>query len=244
MSLIGIGEFSHGINESWKYRFNCLQKVIKSTDKNVIIFNEMSIWQAKNVMTDPKIRIEKKIPCTKKEDNPAWGKLWRYISHTMESKIFLKIIIYIRKHKDRITLIGVDNDTLSRDFDMSKIILKHIDIGCINFFWAHNSHVDSRLLDWNDYKWTKRDFPNLKHSCGYYLKKKLKDKYCIILSQAHKGENRFNSYCSGDGCTTRIWKSRYFYHKFVHLPNKKICKTTGDVGNVEHVFTINKWNQI
>jgi len=50
--LIGIGEFSHGIMESWIFRFNLLKYVIKNSNKNIIIFNEMSIWQADNIMNN------------------------------------------------------------------------------------------------------------------------------------------------------------------------------------------------
>ena len=46
----------------------------------------------------------------------------------MESEIFLKIIKYIRKNKDRITIIGIDNDTIDRDYDMYKIIIKNYNI--------------------------------------------------------------------------------------------------------------------
>jgi hypothetical protein len=45
-NLIGIGEFLHGIIESLQFRFNLLKYAIKNSNKNIIIFNEMSIWQA------------------------------------------------------------------------------------------------------------------------------------------------------------------------------------------------------
>lgn len=32
-NLIGIGEFSHGIMESWEFRFNLLKYAIKNTNK-------------------------------------------------------------------------------------------------------------------------------------------------------------------------------------------------------------------
>lgn len=38
----------------------------------------------------------------------------------MESNIFLKIIKYIRKHKDRTKIISID-----RDYDMYKIVMKN-----------------------------------------------------------------------------------------------------------------------
>ena len=51
-NLIGIGEFSHGIMESWVFRFNLLKYAMKNSNKNIIIFNEMSIWQADNIMNN------------------------------------------------------------------------------------------------------------------------------------------------------------------------------------------------
>ena len=50
--IIGIGEFSHGIQESWLYRFNLLKKVMKETNKKITIFQELSIWQGENVMNN------------------------------------------------------------------------------------------------------------------------------------------------------------------------------------------------
>ena len=50
--LIGIGEFSHGIQESWMFRFNLLKYVIKTTNKHIYIFNEMVKWQAENIMNN------------------------------------------------------------------------------------------------------------------------------------------------------------------------------------------------
>jgi hypothetical protein len=144
-TLIGIGEFSHGIQESWEFRFNLLKYSIKTTNKKIIIFNEMSIWQADNIMNntiwsikDNKyikyngIKIEEPI----QNNNYVGGKLWQYISHTMESELFLKIIKYIRKNKDRITIIGIDNYTIDRDYDMYKIIMKNYKSSNINFLWV------------------------------------------------------------------------------------------------------------
>lgn len=226
-SLIGIGEFSHGILESWEFRFDMLKDIIKNTKKNVTIFIELSIWQGENIMNNTYydrnrkkylkydgIKIEKPVYINNKQ--PFWGELWQYVHYTSESNIFLDIIKYVRKNKNKITLIGVDNDTVSRDYDMYKIIMKNLDKENINLFWAHNAHVDNRKLGDHDKKWT-----NETHYCGYYLKKELGNKYCIILSNAYEGENRFNSYCSGDGCEKRIWKKEYFYHKFKYEPNKK-----------------------
>jgi len=228
--LIGIGEFSHGIEESWKYRFNLLKKIMKGTNKKITIFQELSIWQGKNIMKNTyydikkdkfiktdKIKIEK--PVHNNEYNSPWGKLWQYMMHTSESKICLKIVRYIRKNKNRIRLIGVDNDKIDRDYDMYKIIVQNLKKSHINFFWAHNSHVDNRKLSLDNYKYIKNK--SHKWYCGYYLKKKLKDRYCIILSTSYKGENRFNSYCIGKYCEERIWQLKYFYKKFTYNPNKK-----------------------
>lgn len=50
--LIGIGEFSHGIQESWIFRFKILKYIINNTNLKINIFNETSIWQALNVMNN------------------------------------------------------------------------------------------------------------------------------------------------------------------------------------------------
>ena len=53
------------------------------------------------------------------------------------------------------------------------------------------------------------------------MKKKLKDRYCIILSTAYRGINRFNGYCIGKYCYNRLWQLKYIYKKFIYNPNKK-----------------------
>ncbi len=227
-TIIGIGEFSHGILESWKFRFNFLKYVLKNTNKKIVIFNEMSIWQAENIMNntiwsekDKKfikfkgIKYEKPV----KNDNYIGGKLWQYITHAMESNIFIKIIKYIRKYKDRITIIGIDNDKIDRDYDMYKIIIKNYKSSNINFLWAHNLHISNLKLDDSNYLYIKNK--NHKYYCGYYLKNKLKNKYCIILSTAYSGENRFNGYCFGKNCEKRTFQLKYFYKKFKYNKNKK-----------------------
>ena len=52
-------------------------------------------------------------------------------------------------------------------------------------------------------------------------KKKLKDNYCIILSQSFEGTNRFNGYCIGDKCNERTYQLNYFTKKFKYDKNKK-----------------------
>jgi len=227
-NLIGIGEFSHGILESWIFRFNLLKYAMKNSNKNIIIFNEMSIWQAENIMNntiwsikDNKyikykgIKLEEPI----QNNNYVGGKLWQYISHAMDSNIFLKIIKYIRKHKDRITIIGIDNDTIDRDYDMYKIILKNYRTSNINFLWASNDHIADLPLSDDNLLYIKNK--NHKWFVGHYLKKKLKDNYCIVLSQAYEGTNRFNGYCMGNNCEKRTFQLKYFYKKFKYDKNKK-----------------------
>ena len=227
-NLIGIGEFSHGISESWEFRFDLLKYAMKISNKNIIIFNEMSVWQAENIMNntiwsikDNKyikhegIKLEEPI----QNNNYVGGKLWQYIGHTNESNIFLKIIKYIRKHKDRITIIGIDNDKIDRDYDMYKIIMKNYKPSNINFLWAHNDHIADLPLSDDDLLYIKNK--NHKWFVGHYLKKKLKDNYCIVLSQAYEGTNRFNGYCMGNNCEKRTFQLKYFYKKFKYDKNKK-----------------------
>ena len=137
----------------------------------------------------------------------------------MESNIFLKIIKYIRKHKDRIKIIGIDNDTIDRDYDMYKIVMKNYKPLNINFLWAHNSHIADLPLSNDNLKYIKNK--NHKWFLGHYLKKELKENYCIILSQAYEGINRFNGYCMGNNCEKRTYQLKYFYKKFKYDKNKK-----------------------
>lgn len=201
---------------------------MKNTNKKIIIFNEMSIWQAENIMNNTiwsrelnkavkydGYKIEEPI----QNENYIGGKLWQYVNHATESNIFLKLIKYIRKHKNRITIIGIDNDKINRDYDMYKIIMKNYKPTNVNFLWAHNSHVSNLSLSDDNLNYIKNK--NHKWFCGYYLKNKLKNDYCIILSQAYEGENRFKSYCIGDACYTRTWQLNYFYRKFKYAKNKK-----------------------
>ncbi len=105
---------------------------------------------------------------------------------------------------------------------MYRIIMKNLDTNNINFFWAHNEHIDSRNVSNITYNWIKKEYPNDKYTAGYYLKKKFKDKYCIILSQAYKGKQRFDSICSGADCEIRTYKE-FFIKLFTYkiLSNRK-----------------------
>lgn len=233
--LIGIGEFSHGINESWLFRLKLLKYAMKKTKKKIIVFNEMSAWQAQNIMNGTvwsrtlnrfiELKgFKKEIPIEGGLNRNQWGCYWQYMGHSVESKVFLRIIRFIRKNRKRITLIGVDNDTLDRDYPMYQTIMKHLDKSKINFFWAHNHHVADMPLSQDSLKYMK----NKKHKwyCGYYLKQKLKDDYCIILTQSYQGINRFNSVCSGNNCSNRTWKLKYMYRSFRYPELKKYLGRT------------------
>lgn len=84
---------------------------------------------------------------------------------------------------------------------------------------AHNLHISNLKLDDSNYLYIKNK--NHKYYCGYYLKNKLKNKYCIILSTAYSGENRFNGYCFGKNCEKRKFQLKYFYKKYI-VKNKNI----------------------
>ena len=234
--LIGIGEFSHGIQQSWDFRFSLLKYAVTFTTKKIIIFNEMDVWQGENIMNNTIWNREQNKPIKhtgiKKEtpldnntniQNP-FGVYWQYIHHAMESKIFIKIVKYIRKHIDRIKIIGIDNGKIDRDYDMYKNIMKNYNSKNINFLWAHNDHIADLPYSLDNMLYIRNK--NHKWFCGHYLKKKLKDDYCIILSQAHKGTNRFNGYCSGINCNVRKSKLKYQYNKFIYNKNKKYVNKT------------------
>lgn len=223
--LIGLGEFSHGIQNSWEFRFKLLKQAMSTTDKKITIFNEQSAWSARNVMRTME-------PVLKEEEagvskGYTFGKLWRYIGHASESKIVVKILKYIIANRDRITLIGVDNDKLARDRHMFKVIQKKMNRGHVNFFWAHNFHVDDRSMSDDTYEWIKKTHPNEKWSAGHYLREWLGKKYCIILSQAYTGVNRFNGFCKGRNCAKRTWQLEYMYHKFTFAGVKKYVSGRG-----------------
>jgi erythromycin esterase-like protein len=78
----------------------------------------------------------------------------------------LKIIKYIRKHKDRNKIIGIDNDTIDRDYDMYKIVMKNYKPLNINFLWAHNSHITDLPLSDDNLKYIKNK--NHKWFLGHY----------------------------------------------------------------------------
>lgn len=209
-NLIGIGDFSHGDQNIWTYRFNMLKNIIISTDKKIIIFNEDSEEHCDNIMnTKKKLSYYKDYGV--EQDKYAYGPIEKYAYRIYDSPIYLEIIKYIRKNKNRITIVGVDNGKLARDKNMANIILKRLNKYKINIFWAHNDHVDSRKITqpyetkWHDEK----------YRCGYYLKKKLKDKYCIVLSTGYKGKIRFDGRCSDKYCTDIKYYTKPMFRKFI-----------------------------
>jgi hypothetical protein len=76
----------------------------------------------------------------------------------------MKIFKFIRNHKDKVKLIGVDNDELARDSIMFKIIMKNIDRSgnTVKSFWAHNAHVADREISDDTYHWIKDTHPDVK----------------------------------------------------------------------------------
>lgn len=214
--LIGFGDFSHGDNNMWKFRYYVLQQMIKITNKYINIFIEDSPEHANNIMLDHKLILEDHYGVA--EGKFPYGPLDRYSYRSWDSPLYLEIIKYIRNNRNRITIIGVDSPTQARDQAMANKILKKMDNDndhCINFFWAANAHVDAREITENyELKWV----PEEKYRAGYYLKKKLKDDYCIILSTGYKGSIRFNSYCSNNDCDERTFPIIPIVYNFVYEP--------------------------
>lgn len=209
--LIGIGDFSHGDNNIWIYRLNLLKEVINNTDKQIYIFTEDTIEHTQNILQDKKIILENKYDVI--DNRFAYGPLDRYCFRAFDSPIFLKIIKYIRKFSERIKIVGVDNANQERDKQMSKIILNNIDEKNINFFWAANAHIDSReIKESYELKWV----PNEKYRAGYYLRKQLGNKYCIILSTGYKGTLRFGSKCNNMDCDVRSFFKIPIFKKVIH----------------------------
>jgi hypothetical protein len=217
-SLIGIGDFSHGDQNIWEYRFNLLKDVVDNTDKKILIFNEDSEKHCNNIMnTNKPLHVEEGDYGVYQKKFP-YGPLDDYAYRVYDSPIYLKLILYIREHSKRIKMIGVDNEeNLARDKEMARRILNKLNKNNINFFYAHNDHVDNRKITqlyetaWHDEK----------YYCGYYLKNQLGDKYCIILSTGYKGMIRFDGSCSDVKCTKR---TPFVYPKFKSFEIQKYEK--------------------
>ena len=237
--LIGLGEFSHGIQQSWDFRFSLLKYSLNQTNKKIFIFNEMDVWQGENIMNNTiwsrelnkfiyykGLKRETPIDSNNIDTQNPWGVCWQYIHHAMESKIFIKITKYIRKNRNRITIIGIDNGEIDRDYDMYKNIMKNYNSDNINFLWAHNDHIADLPYSLDNMLYIQNK--NHKWFCGHYLKKTLKNNYCIILSQANRGIHRFNGYCKGDYCKLRMSRLKYLYKNFKYNKNKKYVDKSGE----------------
>ena len=214
--LIGIGDFSHGDDNIWEFRLEVLKHVMTTTDKMITIFIEDTSEHTDNIMNDDKLLVDDAYDIN--ENGFAYGPLWRYCYRSWDSPIFLKIIKIIRKNLDRITIIGVDIDSLARDHAMAKNILKKLNKNNINFFYGANAHVDAReITELYELKWA----PEEKYRCGYYLKESLGDKYCIIISSGYAGSIRFGSVCDNLECDTRTFTKIPFYENIIHDLYKK-----------------------
>jgi len=175
--LTGIGDFTHGINEIWNLRLLVLKYLIKYTNKKIIIFHEDFQNLVDNIYNDEKIIV----------NNIEYYRdkflLDRYTMRVYSSYTYLKLIKFIRKHKDRIIMYGIDSEGNKRDIKMYKFISKNIKKTNYNLFFAHNFHVDTRTPSWHG-----------SNTTGYFLKKKFKDQYKIILSCGFKGTIRYEAY--------------------------------------------------
>lgn len=249
--LIRIGDFSHGDENIFEYRLKLLKYFIKNTNKNITIFNEDTEKNCKNIMN-----INKKLSYYKSYgiiNNYGYGKLDKYCYRVYDSKIYLEIIKYIRKNIGRITIIGVDGDNISRDKQMANNILKKINKNNINLFFGHNNHIGTgKITELYETKWSKE-----KYRTGYFLKKILKNKYYIILSQGYKGKIRYNGWCNDKYCTIR---TAYKIPKILPLEikeykniksglydkfNNKLYSTTACIFKDKNIFEYkSKYNKI
>lgn len=217
-SLIGIGEFSYGFQEIWEFRYNLLKKIIRTTNKKIMLFMDVTKKQQQNINRlayvdeDDKLEkgedlqfIERKF---KNKFHEPIGMLGLYVPYVSESHIVYKILKYIKSHRDRIQVVGIKNIPTK---DVCNEIKKLLNTTThINLLFAHNNIVDDRI---------KKNYV----SCGHYLKKIYGKKYCIILSQASQGELRFDSFYLGHHSDTHVWEHTHFY-KFFMFKSKKYNK--------------------
>ena len=81
--------------------------------------------------------------------------------YKIRDRVFISIIKYIRKNRNRITIIRIDNGKIDRDYDIYINIMKYYNSKNINFLWVHNDHVaDLPYIQNKSHKW----------GCGHYLK--------------------------------------------------------------------------
>ena len=210
-SLIGIGDFSHGDNNIWHYRLDLLKRVMIETKNRITIFIEDLDEHTDNIKLDETLIIGDSYGVA--AGKFPYGPLERYCYRAWDSPIYLKIIKYVRKHQNRINIIGVDVPRQARDKAMARNILKNLNVKHINFFWAANSHVDARRITES---YELKFVPNEKYRTGFYLKKRLKHKYCIVLSTGYQGEVRFSSACNNSDCDIRTFFEIPIFEKFKH----------------------------
>lgn len=215
-SLIGVGDFSHGDNNIWEFRLELLKYIMSKSNQKIVIYIEDIEEHTDNIMHDKDLIIENEYGVAKGKF--PYGPIERYAYRSWDSPIYLKIIKYIRKNKSRITIIGVDSSEQARDKLLAKNILKKLDNKSINFFWGANAHIDARkITETYELKWV----PEEKYRAGYYLKKKLKDKYCIILSAGYEGTIRFSSVCNNLDCDERTFPIVPIFENIKHEQYKK-----------------------
>ena len=176
--ITGIGDFSHGDIDIWFLRLIVIQHLISTTTKKIIIFQEDHPESVKHIYNDRKPIINEG------EENFGMNyALIRYGYRIYSSNIYLMFIKYLRKHKDRIQMYGIDLDTKDRDYDMFneiiKIYEKEVD-SPIYLYFAHNNHVADRVT---------KNFI----STGHYLKEYFGKEYKIILSLGINGRITFES---------------------------------------------------
>lgn len=176
--LIGIGDFSHGINDIWIYRIYVIKQIIKN---NFIpkIFLEDSDYGPNNIMTDPKISIK-----SKKYNYRYEFPMMRYSGFRIyDSPIYLEFIKIVKKYG--VEIYGIDSEDKYREKKMADNILDNMNNSktTINLFFGHNFHIDDREIKYKSH---------YKYTTGHYLKKKLGDNYCIILSSGLGGSIRFD----------------------------------------------------
>jgi hypothetical protein len=230
--LIGIGDFSHGDRNIWEYRLRVMKNIILETNKKILLFLEDNNYHIKNITNINKRLSYRKSYGVFKENYP-YGPLEKYSHRVYDSPIYLNFIKYVRKHKKRIKIIGTDNNKIARDEYMYNKIIKNINYNKINLFFAHNAHIDNRKIT----EPFETKYHNEKYRCGYYLKKKFKQKYCIILSTGYKGKIRFDCKCDDKYCSNR---------DFYTIPKKVMIEN--NISNYykykSGIYNNNKFNNI
>ena len=219
--LVGIGDFTHGCYEMSKFKLDLLKYLIKNTNKPIKLFVENSLWRTENIMKNKRLSYMKPTLWNGKYPN---GKLGLYCGYVAESPEELETIKYIRQHRNRIHIIGVDPDIIDRDEKMASSILKQLypKTKGINIWFAANAHVDMDKYHHHSQKWLAEP-ERVRYYAGYHLKKALGDEYFYILSQAYKGIVRYNGVCLGDDCYNRVANLDYIWRDFTIPEYKKYC---------------------